>query len=212
MRSNGMSNSQRASITSRPLLNRVAESIGDLAAHAARSGGPAPRSGVIPAELVQRQVAKGAAGGRKDEPPHRCRVLARQALPDGAVLAVDGAQLAAAVARRGLSRPPAMTMASLLASATVLPASSAASVGSRPSLPTMPRHDDVDIRRAGASRPGWQSRRQSRSPRRCRKLVRLGGRQTKRGLELARPAARARSTLLPAARPTTSKAVRDGRG
>ena len=94
MRSIGTSNSQRASIASKPLFISVAESIVILRPMS-QVGWRSASRGVTRSRSRSGQVAEGAAGGREDELLDGGDVLAPEALPDGAVLAVDGAQLAA---------------------------------------------------------------------------------------------------------------------
>jgi len=46
-------------------------------------------------QLLGRRIAEGAAGGGEDDAPDAVRLFAPEALPDGGVLAVDGAELGA---------------------------------------------------------------------------------------------------------------------
>src|SRR4030043_468010 len=57
--------------------------------------------GCYTGQVVQGEVAEGAAGARKDDAGDAGPVFAPEALPDGAVLAVDGAQLGAMLAGGG---------------------------------------------------------------------------------------------------------------
>jgi hypothetical protein len=71
---------------------------GDLAAHIPRRVTQRV-TGCHVLEVARRQVAERAAGGRENEFLDGGDVLAPKALPDGAVLAVDGAQFAAVALR-----------------------------------------------------------------------------------------------------------------
>ena len=98
-RSIGISNSQRASIASRPLLKRVALSIRDLRPHLpGRVLQCLLRRDAI--ERVHVVVAERAAGGGQRESIDGLHRLAPEALPDRRVLRVDRAQLRAAVCVR----------------------------------------------------------------------------------------------------------------
>ena len=139
---------------------------GDLGAHA--PGGVLERLG-------RRHVGSDSSGRSRNAPPDAVRavadalgvrLLALQALPDGAVLAVDREQRRARPAAAAVTRWPAMISVSLLASATALPAARAAMVGgsrrcrwSRPRPGQRPgRSRDIDQRAA----PSAAVRRSSR--------------------------------------------------
>ena len=89
-RSYGTSYSQCASMTSRPLFMRVAESTVILAPMC--QVGWARASGGRTVLEVGRPVAERAAGGRQDEPCDLAEVFAGEALPDRRVLRIDGPQ------------------------------------------------------------------------------------------------------------------------
>ena len=89
-RSYGTSYSQCASMTSRPLFMRVAESIVILAPMC-QVGWARASAGRTVLE-VGRTVAERAAGGRQDEPRDLAKVFAGEALPDRRVLRIDGPQ------------------------------------------------------------------------------------------------------------------------
>ena len=117
----GTPNSQRASITSRPLFISVAESIVILRP-IRHVGCRSASSGVTRASAAAVQPRNGPAGRGEDQPAHLAAVAAVQALVNGVVLAVDRQNRDAAPrARRPPSARPAMTSTSLLASASVLP-------------------------------------------------------------------------------------------
>ena len=100
MRSIGTSKSQRASMASKPLFISVAESIVILRPMS-HVGWRSASRGVTRSRSRCGQVAEGAAGCGEDELLDRRDVFAPEALPDRAVLAVDGPQLAAAALRLG---------------------------------------------------------------------------------------------------------------
>ena len=130
-----MSNSQCASMTSRPLFISVAESMvifgpmRQVGWRSASSGVTSRERGAAGSRGTVRPTRSGSAGGSR-------AARAVQALVDGVVLAVDGQDGdAAARAPRSSRSSPAMTSISLLASAMVLPASIAASTASSPAVP-----------------------------------------------------------------------------
>ena len=135
MRSNGTSNSQCASITSRPLFISVAESIVmrapivQVGCRSACSGVTASSSaGVQPRNGPPLAVTTSASTAPGSSPASSCcsaecseSTGSRRAPPRASAARTSG--------------PPA-TRLSLLASATSMPASSATSVASRPAAPT----------------------------------------------------------------------------
>ncbi len=93
--------------------------------------------------------AEGTARAGEDQPA-QAAVPTGDALQHRAVLRVHRDQLATAGARPpGATRSPAMTSVSLLASATRLPARSAASVASSPAAPTTALTHDVHVGAGG---------------------------------------------------------------
>ena len=123
-------------MTSSPLFTRVAELIGDHRAH--RPGGVGERLlGGDVVQVVAAAAAERAAARGEHQPAHLVGAAAAQALGQRAVLGVDRDDLARA-SRRAVTSGPPMISDSLLASARVLPASSAASVGRSPTAPVMP--------------------------------------------------------------------------
>ena len=123
----GTSNSRCASITSRPLLTSVAELI-VTTGPMSQVGWASACSAVTSASSSRRAAAERAAAGGEDQPAHLVGPAAAQALGERRVLGVDRDDLAGRCAAARTSGPPA-TSDSLLASARVRPASSAASVG-----------------------------------------------------------------------------------
>ena len=88
-------------------------------------------------ELGPGPAAERAAAGGEHQPAYLAVAAAAQALRERGVLGVDRHDLAGPLQRRLTSGPPAISD-SLLASASVRPASSAASVGASPIEPVMP--------------------------------------------------------------------------
>ena len=88
IRSNGMSNSRCASMTSRPLLTRVARVGRDDRAHVARSGGPAPAAGVTSRSDARERAAERPAARGQHQPAYLVGPPAAQALGDRRVLGV----------------------------------------------------------------------------------------------------------------------------
>ena len=99
MRSNGTSNSQCASMTSRPLFMSVAESI-VMRAPIAQVGCRSACSGRHLGQLGRRAPAERAAAGRHDQRLDRVGLLARQQLLQRRVLGIDRQQLRAAARER----------------------------------------------------------------------------------------------------------------
>jgi len=131
MRSYGMANSRCASITSSALLTRVAELV-VMSLPMSRSDGPAPPSGHVGHLLAERP---------RNGPPLAVRISRRtsSALPErrhcaSAECSESTGTICPGAARLVTSGPPAISD-SLLARATVRPASSAASVARRPWAP-----------------------------------------------------------------------------
>ena len=140
--------SQCASMTSRPLLARVAVFDRHLRPHLPGRMAQC-KLGTRRRQLRLRRVEEGPAGRGEEQPRDRCGGLAGQDMAeDGAVLGVDGPQpgerggprctgispAAARAARpraRGMTRWPPATRVSSLAVATTLPARSAARVERR---------------------------------------------------------------------------------
>src|SRR5579875_2043227 len=140
MRSSGTPNSHEASITSSPLFINVAESMVILA--------PIRQVGCCSASagVTARRRSRGRS---RNAPPEAVRINAATsaALPSGVPSPRKHCQIALCSLSMGstatwwaraaaMTRCPAITSASLLASATVFPASIAASVGRRPWRPT----------------------------------------------------------------------------
>ena len=209
-------NSQRASITSRPLFIIVAESTEILR--------PITQFGCAQA-CVGRDVARASSGARRGTGrPRRsagcgrrapCQVArsSRQALEDRVVLAVDRQQRRAALrARRRMNSAPPITSASLLASSRRLPARAAArrrraGRRRRRSPPSRRRRPDARRPRSSAAAPHSTSvsaalaRSARRSARRCGRA-----RQHRVARAVQRGTARAaRRPLLCAVSATTSK-------
>ena len=93
MRSNGMSKSRCASITSSPLLTSVAELI-VTTGPMSQVGWSSASSGVTSASSSRRPAAEGSAAGGEHEAAYLLRAAAAQALRQRAVLAVDRHDLA----------------------------------------------------------------------------------------------------------------------
>ena len=88
-------------------------------------------------QLLGRIGAERPAAGRQHHPADLLPPAGLQGLEDGAVLAIDRQDAGLFVAASRVTSGPATTRLSLLAKATVLPASRAAQVPCRPALPTM---------------------------------------------------------------------------
>ena len=163
-RSAGMSNSQRASITSRALFNERGGIDGDLAAHAPGRMVASACSMVACRRSASALAAERPAAAGQHEPFHVFGRAALQRLEDGRMLAIDRAPAARrACLANSMTSGPAMTRVSLLATATVLPASRAAQVPASPAAPTM-AETTVSVSRIGghaadavvASASSWQ--------------------------------------------------------
>ena len=135
IRSNGTSNSQCASMTSRPLFISVAESI-VIFAPICHVGCRRACSTVTPSSAGRGPPAERAARRRQHEAADLAGRRSRQALEERAVLGVDRQQRTPCSRAARVISAPAITSVSLLASAMVRPARIAASVGTRPAAPT----------------------------------------------------------------------------
>ena len=118
IRSNGMSNSRCASITSSPLLTSVAELV-VMTGPMSQWGGPAPAAGVTSAQRPPGvRPRNGPPLAVSDEPAHLRGAAAAQALGDGASARSRPARSGRAPAAALTSGPPTMSD-SLLARASV---------------------------------------------------------------------------------------------
>ena len=93
IRSKGMPKSRCASITSRPLLTRVAELI-VITGPMSQVGWASASSGVTVGQLVAGAAAERAAAGGQHQPAHLAGGAAAQALGQRRVLGVDRHDLA----------------------------------------------------------------------------------------------------------------------
>ena len=144
------SNSQRASMSSRPLFIKRRRIHGHFLPIFQRGWARASSTVFVRSSRQGRPEKRPARGGQ-DHLSHVAPVLPGQALEDAAVLGIHGDDLGPG--RAGLPccrRAPATTMDSLLARATVLPARTAARVGRSPLIPVMA---ETTISLPGPGRP-----------------------------------------------------------
>ena len=162
--SGGRSNSQRASITSRALFISVAEStviFGPICQVGCRRASSAVTSASSAARLA---AERPAAGGQHDA-LDLAGAAARQRLEDGASARCPPAAASAPRrAARSMTSGPATTSVSLLARATVLPASRAAQVPVSPAAPTMAVTTTSTSGAAASSQTASVAARAARSP------------------------------------------------
>ncbi len=209
IRAAGMSNSQRASITSSPLFIRVAESMVIL--------GPMDQVGWVRACSRVTWLRSGVVRKGPPEPVSSRRRTSCWRWPRSdwwiALCSLSTGSTEAPCRRAAsMQRLPAMTSGSLLATATVTPRRMARSVGLNPTAPTIavsttsasgwPATASAPASPHSSSgsgvRPRWLSRARSRSRVASSRTETTAG--SKRSICSAR-----RSTLPPAARATTLK-------
>ena len=201
----GTSNSQRASIISRPLLNRVAESMVILR--------PMLQVGCLSAWATVTPASWSAGSWRKGPPlavsrmrrtslcrwPSRHWKMALCSLSTGRTSTPR--RRAAA-----MTASPAMTRISLLATARCLPASMAARAGARPATPTIAtRTMSASLARTRSTRPwapAWTVTSAGSCARAC--AAAAGSVRATCRTPVSRTCATRASTLRWAARPTTS--------
>ena len=206
----GTSNSQRASMTSRPLFISVAESM-VIFRPICQVGCRSASAGVTRSSALGGEAAERAARRGQDQPPHLVR-LTRRAGTGGSRCArcrPAGSRRRAARAA-SITSAPAITSTSLLASAIVLPASIAASTASSAAVPD-DAHSTTSTSGCVATAIRPSAPRQRASPaRRGRRaagaqLVERRRRSPRRpaAAGTARPARRAARAFSPAASATT---------
>ena len=158
----GTPNRKCASITSSALFASVALSTVILRP-ICHVGWRSASSSVALLELLAAPVAERPARRREDQAAHLRPRPAREALQDGAVLAVDRHDLAAAARAASPTSAPAITSVSLFASATRFPARERGERGVEPRRADDRVEDDVRVGSASRPRRGTQAR-GARSP------------------------------------------------
>src|SRR6266496_3011113 len=207
MRLGSTSKSQRASITSRPLFMRVAESMVILSP-IDQFGCLSARAGVTSAS----SRAPTVRSGPPDAVSRSLRTCARSCPASDWKMALcslsTGRMVTPRAAARAMSSSPANTIDSLLARPTAFPASIAAAVERRPAPPAMAaRTRSTSGSAAAAVTPSSPSRISGASRPRSSRSLRAAERSdmaTTRGRK-RRTCSAARSAFLPAASAVTSK-------